>query len=425
MARTNFTPGFIQNPTPRPKTGARLIRDAKGNGLALKITPNGPRSFVFVWNVKTVGGDYLEKRVEVAKWSPAANLTKLRSTALEMRERVKAGLTPTATSGLTVSDLWDMYLAHFKPKKRASTITEDERLAKNFIIPEFGMRAPESITRPEVVTLHHKITTGKTEAQKPKAAKKGKKPAPPKGTPSQANRVLALLRHMLNFAINDLELFATKNPCARVAMNEEKRRETFLTEKQLMALWLLLDGFENQEAADAIKLAMVTGCRRREVLGACFSEFDLKGATWKVPAERDKAKRGKTIMLPRAAIEVVLSRRTARAKLEKDDPRRESPYLFSESGDAPLVDLKRPWAEVRAKFGMPALRFHDLRHSFASVLINRGHSLYVVGKALGHSQAATTQKYAHLTSETLVRAAADVGSLFAKPKKQHLKDAAE
>lgn len=398
MARVTFTQKFVQHPTAsRPKSGERLVRDKSTPGLALKLTPNGPRAFLYIWNEKTPQG-YFERRVELGPWSADAKLSDLRTRAIEMRERTKAKLPPLATSGLTMQILWDKYKAHCEPRWRESTMKDGKSIWDVHIAPTFGARTPESITRAEVIAWHHGITVGDE--------KKKRKPAP-----GRANRVLAVLRSMLNYATHDLELL-NKNPAARVGMNDALPRETFLSEAQLKKLWTLLEKFEDQRAADAVRLAILTGQRRREVLGARFSEFDLHKGAWKIPAERDKAKRGKLISIPRAAIEVVRSRLEARAEFDHKDPRRNTDLLFTETGHAPLVDLKKPWAAIREAFKMPALRFHDLRHSFASLLINKGHSLYVVGAALGHSRPETTARYAHLERETLEKAAQHVGSVF-------------
>lgn len=398
MARTTFTQKFLQHPTTsRPLRGERLVRDKVASGLALKITPEGPRAFLFIWNQRTPKG-YLEKRIELCAWSPDANLSKLRATAIQMRDRVKAGHRPSATSGLSMQELWEKYLAQFEVRWRASTVADSKGAWKRHIAPTFAMRTPESITRSEVIAWHHAISVGDP--------KQKRKPAP-----GRANRVLATLKHLLNYATHDLEIMS-RNPAIRVKMNEQRPRETYLSEQQLRELWRVLEEFEDQRAADAVRLAVLTGQRRREVLGACFSEFDLDRAIWSVPAERDKAKRGKSIMLPVQALEVVRSRLRARSQFDKDDPRRQSPFLFTETGDAPLVDLKKPWAKIRKAFKMPTLRFHDLRHSFASMLINRGVPLFHVGQALGHTQSTTTQRYAHVANDVLRRAALEVGNVF-------------
>jgi len=70
------------------------------------------------------------------------------------------------------------------------------------------------------------------------------------------------------------------------------------------------------------------------------------------------------------------------------------------------VNIEKPWRRIRAAANLNDVRLHDLRHSFASVAASGGQSLVVIGKLLGHSQPATTARYAHLADDP-VRAAND------------------
>ena len=78
-----------------------------------------------------------------------------------------------------------------------------------------------------------------------------------------------------------------------------------------------------------------------------------------------------------------------------------------------LVNLEKPWRRIRKAAGLDDVRLHDLRHSFASVAASGGQSLIVIGKMLGHSQPATTARYAHLADDPLKRASDEVGARIA------------
>ena len=83
-----------------------------------------------------------------------------------------------------------------------------------------------------------------------------------------------------------------------------------------------------------------------------------------------------------------------------------SPYIFpAPTTNRPSPSLYFPWQRIRVRAGMPDLRLHDLRHSFASLLINSGRTLFEVQHILGHAQVKTTQRYAHLSQDTLLAAA--------------------
>jgi integrase len=88
------------------------------------------------------------------------------------------------------------------------------------------------------------------------------------------------------------------------------------------------------------------------------------------------------------------------------------PYVFASPRNAlkPAVGLPKAWRAVRARAGLLGVRPHDLRHSFASFGAAGGASLLLIGKALGHSQAATTARYAHLGNDPVRDLAEKVGA---------------
>jgi integrase len=154
-------------------------------------------------------------------------------------------------------------------------------------------------------------------------------------------------------------------------------------------------------AVAAIRLLLLTGARLREILGAQWPQVDLERGVIFLP--RSKTGR-KPIYLSAAAIAVLASL-----------PRIEgNPYIIAGAKHgAPRADLKGPWARVRLAAGLDDLRIHDLRHSFASFGAGASLGLPIIGKLLGHSQAATTHRYAHLDADPLRRAADAIGSTIA------------
>ncbi len=171
---------------------------------------------------------------------------------------------------------------------------------------------------------------------------------------------------------------------------------------------------------------MLTGARRGEVLNATWDMFDLDQGIWTKPASYTKQRRLHRVPLNAPAIELLRS-------MPKDPT---SKFVFCGTDGKPLTDIKRTWASVCKKTGFvdriqkqtragkpvfdssgkpvfieqPNVRVHDLRHSFASILVSAGASLSLIGKLLGHTQVQTTERYAHLFDEPMRDAAEVVGT---------------
>jgi integrase len=146
-------------------------------------------------------------------------------------------------------------------------------------------------------------------------------------------------------------------------------------------------------AANAIKLLLLTGARRNEITQAKWSYIDRERRTLLVPLA--KSGKPRTIALSGAAIALLQS-------IPHDEG---NEYIFpSPYSGHPFASLHYPWDRIRRRAGLTDLRLHDLRHSFASFLVNQGVSLYVVQGLLGHTQVRMTQRYAHLAPQTLLDA---------------------
>ena len=179
-------------------------------------------------------------------------------------------------------------------------------------------------------------------------------------------------------------------------------RERFLSLEEAQRLVAAIEQDENEVAAKAIMLLLLTGGRRNEITYAKWEHLDWDKQHLLVPLS--KSGKPRSIALNAAAIELLRAIRV----------NNESPYIFpSPVTGRPSPSLYFPWQRIRVRAGLPDLRLHDLRHSFASFLVNRGVSLYVVQGLLGHGNTRYTQRYAHLTQDTLRDAAEAVGSVIA------------
>ena len=140
-----------------------------------------------------------------------------------------------------------------------------------------------------------------------------------------------------------------------------------------------------------------TGCRLNEALRATWGQIDRGNRVWRIPASNSKSKRVRSVPLNDSALDVL-------AQLDTEGrvraPVRQPPHRAS-----PTATIMKVWSRLRSKAGLPHLRIHDLRHQYASFLVNSGRSLYEVQQILGHSDPSVTQRYAHLSSRSLQEAA--------------------
>jgi integrase len=218
-----------------------------------------------------------------------------------------------------------------------------------------------------------------------------------------ANRTLAYLRKLLSLSIEAGERL--DNPAKGVKPYPEDRRERYLSEDEAARFFKALETLDDPDAADALRFLLLTGARRSEVLGAPFSQFDLDAGVWTKPSAHTKQKKTHRLYLEGPALELVRRRRAA-------DPF--GVWLFPGRDRArPRADLKRPWVRVRDAADLKGMMIHSLRHSHASFLISAGVPLAVVGRELGQTQAATTQRYAHVADQAQREAMAQVGAKLA------------
>jgi len=281
----------------------------------------------------------------------------------------------------TMADLAHDYVLHHGEKKRPKSLQEDQKLLKNIILPSLGSEQVAHISRRDIEDLHHEH----------------------KKTPYQANRTLALLSKMFSLAI--AWEWREDNPVKGIERYAEEKRDRWLREEELQILWKVLDEYPNQSAAFIFKLLILTGARKGEILHATWDQFDLKKGVWTKPSHLTKQKKKEHLPLSIEALEI----------LETMKSQTSSPFLFPGKVEGKSIqEIKKSWDTIRKKSGFHDLRIHDLRHTHASHLVSSGLSLSIVGKLLGHTQASTTQRYAHLADGPLRQAAQLFGSRVKK-----------
>jgi integrase len=192
------------------------------------------------------------------------------------------------------------------------------------------------------------------------------------------------------------------NPAKGIERNPEQRRDRFLSGDELARLTEALADHSEQQSANAVRLLLLTGARRGEVLSATWDQFDLENGVWTKPSAHTKQKKDHRVPLSAPALQLLSDMNAAST----------SDHLFpGKSPDVPMTEIKHFWAAVCRKAKIRDCRLHDLRHTYASILASSGLSLPIVGALLGHTQPGTTARYAHLYDDPLREATERVGAV--------------
>jgi integrase len=281
----------------------------------------------------------------------------------------------------TVTDLADRFLSeHVATKTKLRTAVGYRRLIEDVIIPALGRKRVRDVTRTDVSRLHHDR----------------------RATPYAANRTLAVLSKMFTLAEKWGERPDGSNPCRHVEKYAELKRERMLSADEFSRLAdALKASARSPYIIAAVKLLIFTGARLSEILELRWEWIDFDRGEARLPDSKTGAK---TLHFAAPALAVLA-----------DLPRVEgNPYVIVGSvTGARLVNLEKPWRAIRKVAGLNDVRLHDLRHAFASVAASSGMGLPIIGKMLGHTQAVTTHRYAHLASDPVKAAAATVANKIA------------
>jgi integrase len=354
----------------------RQVRDAS---YVLKVRVHGRQRFL------TIGK-------HGAPWTPETARMRARRLLGEIAEgKDPAALRDARRAVPNFKEFSDRYLnEHALPRKKPRSVEEDRRNLRLHIWPALAKRRITDITGSDIASLHAK---GKSR-------------------PANANRCLALLSHMFNIAEKWGERTRGTNPCAHIDKYPERARERMLSPDELArlgdALRLAAKGYpdnfkvmgrainrnslEDWRAIALIRLLIFSGARLQEVMTMRWVEIDEARGIARLPESKTGAK---NVFLPAPALEVL-------SKLPRID---NNPYVLPGDRDGQHFNgPQKAWQRIRALARLDDVRIHDLRHAHASMAVAGGESLYVVGKMLGHSQAVTTQRYAHLSIDPVLAA---------------------
>lgn len=382
----------------QPSDGQAFIWDGDVNGFGLRITPAGAKAYVLQYRAS----DGRSRRLTIGKHGSPWTVDSAREKAKELLHHIANGADPladraAARTAMTVADLADLYIEEgpaSRPNKKARSWETDRGLLKAHIRPLLGTRTVKSLTRNDVGRFQRDVAEGKS-ARKTDAKRGGKKVVGGKGI---AARATATLKAMLSFATE--RGIISESPAIGVRLLKQDKVERFMSESEVAKLAEAITNLEDAAKlppayAGIFRMLMLTGCRLGEIEGLQWDWIDFERGMIRFPDSKTGAK---ITPLPSPAADVL-------ANIARRDG---DPFVFQATRGAwgRISGVSKAWREVRTAAGMPDLRLHDLRHSFASFAVADGAALFLVGKILGHKQASTTEIYAHLRDDPL-KAVAD------------------
>jgi len=367
-----------------PVSGNKLHYDAEVKGFAVRVTAAAARAFVLNYRA---GGR--ERRYTIGSF-PDWSTTAARKEAGELKKLVDRGKDPMGErhddrAAPTVGDLINRYTADYLPKLRESTGRDYAAILEKIVRPELGRMKLADLRHTDVDRLHRTVS---------------------RRAPYRANRMAAVLSRAMSLAVK--LGWRDDNPVKGIERNQEERRYRYLTGDELRRLTEALAVHPSQQAANAVRLLLLTGARRGEALAATWDQFDLATGIWIKPSSHTKQNREHRVPLSAPARQLLADMRAEADRLGKT-----SRYVFpARTGDGPLSDIKTSWATLCRAAGIERARLHDLRHTYASVLVSAGLSLPIIGALLGHTQPGTTARYAHLTDDPLRAATERAGAVI-------------
>jgi integrase len=390
--------------------GPLIIYDADLKGFGLRAATGGTKSWFVEYRPGARGRGVAKRRMVLGS---AGTLTsdEARAAAREILAAAALGDDPAAARSRArkipiFREFAERYLAEEAVSKlKLRTLVNYRIYLCKHAAPVIGSSKLDMITPSEIAKLHRRI--GQTK-------------------PMTANRVIECIGSVYRYAATCGLVKRGHNPAAHIEAFREQRRERFLTSEELARLGDAIREAETTgipwevdekkpkakhvpkrnrvtkigpHAAAAFRLLIFTGARLREILGLKWSYVDFERGLLLLP---DSKTGRKTIVLNAPALAVL------------SELPRIGPFVIPGDGpDSPRHDLSRPWRLVSKRAGLGGVRLHDLRHTHASVGAGAGLGLPIIGKLLGHAQASTTQRYAHLDADPLRRASEQIAGRIA------------
>ena len=376
MPKLNLTQSFVNKAKVEEGITSVDYYDERIPGLLMKVLPSGRKTYYIRYKDKRkVSSQRKLGNAVILTLSDARALARRKLAEIAMGadhfSLIQSNPSPTLEK-FAASD----YIPYVKTYKKSWEM--DISRIRNHLLPYFGAMRMSDIEKRDVVQLINDQL--------------------PSYKPGSINRVIILLRYMFNLAIKWEVEGVSRNPTAGLPLlKEDNHVERFLSSEEAKALLIAIKNSKNPMLQHIISMLILTGARKREVLDAKWEDFDMERNIWRIPTT--KAGKARIVPLSDAASVLLIKlrqrKRCAHAFANPATLKRYSSVYYS-------------WHTARKEAGLNDVRVHDLRHSFASFLVNAGRSLYEVQTLLGHTQIKTTQRYAHLSTTSLRSASNEI-----------------
>ena len=353
----------------KPRSKRYDIRDDVVTGLILRVLPTGTRTFTLE---RAVHG-----RRRYANIGDAVTLTvpqarrearRLIAHFTEPAKAVTGPRTPEHPMTAFAEEFLERQAHRWKPRTQET----NTRIVRNDILPVFGDTTVDAITAEQVKEWFASMSE----------------------RPGVANRSMPVLSVMMRMAERWGYRAHNTNPCKNTRRYRMKPKERFLSTEEMARLnaVLIRDEFWCPNVVAIVRLLMLTGCRVGEIRSLEWQW--IKGKRFFLP---DSKSGPRTVWLSGAAQAVI----DAIPRYSDD-----CPYLFpARPPTRPINNIKFHWNRIRIEAGLPGLRLHDLRHTWASIAAMNGVDMVTIAKLLGHALVETTERYVHLTDQSVSEAA--------------------
>ena len=378
MPKLRFTTDSIKRLKPPIDKSKVQYFDSELTGFMIEVKNTGTKTYYYRYRVNTS-----QKMIRIGT-TTELNFQQAKEKYLELKENQTNPQEHSPQKEKPLITFLEFYNSYYLPYIKAHIKSYETNISvfKNHILKDLSNTSMADLKKLDIKRLHNEMITIKNLSR------------------ATANKFLIFLSSAYKLA-NEFELLNSYNPCRGIKEFElNNQRQIFLTQSQTKRLLNEVNKSSNIHLKYIVPMLLLSGARKREVLDAKWCDFDNINNLWTIPL----TKNGKKRILP-----ITKSLQTILNQIPKD----KTPYLFASPLTLkPYISIYQSWNSARTKANLKEVRMHDLRHTYASALVNAKCSLYEVQVLLGHSTAKMTQRYAHLSNDALMKAASCAGKLL-------------